>query len=70
MKIIFVLLIIIVSIVGAFLSLSEIIKVVYNWRTLHRANKYPYGVAPRREGLVYNNETNELEADQSPITPF
>ena len=68
MKIIFALLII-VAIIGIAWALIELSRVYYNIKSLRNVSRYP-GMAKRREGIIYNETTHELEADQSLFTPL
>jgi hypothetical protein len=50
-------------------AFGKILERVYNMKARRDAYKYPD--ATRWEhGIVYNTKEEQLEADQSPITPF
>ncbi len=53
----------------ALYAVKKIIRTILNLRALNQYRKSPDPIN-QRHGIVYNKETNKLEADQSPILPY
>jgi hypothetical protein len=69
MEVILMILISIVATVAIVWAVKKIGERYYNNKALRHAADYP-DTTKQKKGVVYNESTKELEADQSTITPF
>ncbi|MCL2739613.1 MAG: hypothetical protein FWE47_00240 [Oscillospiraceae bacterium] len=55
---------------GLIYGITELAKVHYNIKTLRRWKRDPHSEATKSSGIIFNNETKKLEADNSTFLPF